>query len=377
VVTTAIAVSFLVVIIAVAVSDGFRYEIRRGLSQIAGDIQLTVADENYVDESSPVQVNQSYIPYIKDLQCVQSVEPVIYRAGIVQHTGEIYGVIVKGVEHVEGIEAKDSIGLGVSVPVSLAEKAGLKKGDKLPTYFIGEKVKVRQFNVAHIYEPLVRTDDRYLVYADIGDMRKLNGWNDEQTSMFEVTLEDEYKDEESMMAASDQISDVIFEYCSDGDDFLRAVSSVQRFPRIFEWISLIDFNVVFVLILMVVVAGVNMITGLLIMLFENISTIGLLKSLGMRNVQIINVYLTRAAGTVFKGMLIGNLLAIAFCLVQNATHFIPLDPVNYYVSYIPVHIDLMSVLCVDFVAFVVIMLLLLLPSLFVLRVDPAKTLKKD
>jgi lipoprotein-releasing system permease protein len=336
-----------------------------------------VADENYVDESSPVQVNQSYIPYIKDLQCVQSVEPVIYRAGIVQHTGEIYGVIVKGVEHVEGIEAKDSIGLGVSVPASLAEKAGLKEGDKLPTYFIGEKVKVRQFIVADIYEPLVRTDDRYLVYADIDDMRKLNGWNGEQTSMFEVTLEDEYKDEESMMVASDQISDVIFEYCSEDDDYLRAVSSVQRFPRIFEWISLIDFNVVFVLILMVVVAGVNMITGLLIMLFENISTIGLLKSLGMRNVQIINIYLTRAAGTVFKGMLIGNLLALAFCLVQNATHFIPLDPVNYYVSYIPVHIDLMSVLCVDFVAFVVIMLLLLLPSLFVLRVDPAKTLKKD
>jgi lipoprotein-releasing system permease protein len=128
---------------------------------------------------------------------------------------------------------------------------------------------------------------------------------------------------------------------------------------------------------MVVVAGVNMITGLLIMLFENISTIGLLKSLGMRNVQIINIYLTRAAGTVFKGMLIGNLLALAFCLVQNATHFIHLDPVNYFVSYIPVHVDLMSVLFVDFVAFVVIMLLLLLPSLFVLRVDPAKTLKKD
>jgi lipoprotein-releasing system permease protein len=302
---------------------------------------------------------------------------VIYRAGIVQHAEEIYGVVVKGVEHVEGIEAKDSIILGVSVPASLAEKAGLKEGDKLPTYFIGEKVKVRQFIVADIYEPLVRTDDRYLVYADIDDMRKLNGWNGEQTSMFEVTLEDEYKDEESMMAASDQISDVIFEYCSEDDDYLRAVSSVQRFPRIFEWISLIDFNVVFVLILMVVVAGVNMITGLLIMLFENISTIGLLKSLGMRNVQIINIYLTRAAGTVFKGMLIGNLLALAFCLVQNATHFIHLDPVNYFVSYIPVHVDLMSVLFVDFVAFVVIMLLLLLPSLFVLRVDPAKTLKKD
>ena len=164
---------------------------------------------------------------------------------------------------------------------------------------------------------------------------------------------------------------------SEEDDLLVAVSSADRFAQIFDWIDLIDFNVFFVLILMIAVAAVNMMTGLLIMLFENISTIGLFKSLGMRNMKIMNVFMTRAAGTVLKGMLIGNAVAFAFCFIQDKTHLIGLDPVNYFVSYVPVHLDVSAVLAADAVAFISIMALLLLPSLFVLRVDPSKTIKMD
>lgn len=381
VVTAAIAVSFLVVIIAVAVSSGFRNEIRNGLSEMTGDVMLTMADMNYTDESSPVSVNQSYIPYVEQLDGVRSVEPVISRAGIVKHAEQIYGVMVKGVadgaERTAGTSLSDTLTLAVSIPSSLAEISGLSVGDRMLTYFIGDKVKVRQFNVADIYEPLVRTDDRFLVYADISDMRRLNGWSEEEASMFEVALEDEYKDDAVMQKVAADISDVIYDTASEDDDLLMAISSVENFPQVFEWLALIDFNVLFVLILMIAVAGVNMITGLLIMLFENISTIGLLKSLGMRNIDIINVFLTRAAGTIMKGMLIGNLIAVVFCVIQGTTHLIPLDPVNYFVSYVPVHMDIMSVLLADLVAFVSIMLLLALPSLFVLRVDPARTVKMD
>ena len=195
--------------------------------------------------------------------------------------------------------------------------------------------------------------------------------------MFEIALNDSYKDESSMQQTTSVIAEKIYENFSDDDDMLMPLSAVDRFPQIFEWIALIDFNVLFVLVLMIAVAGVNMISGLLIMLFENISTIGLLKSLGMRNIQIVNVFLTRAAGTVLKGMLIGNVLALLFCVIQTKTHLIPLDPVNYFVSYVPVHIDMTVVLLADLIAFVAIMLLLLLPSLFVLRVDPAQTVKMD
>lgn len=381
VVTAAVAVSFLVVIIAVAVSAGFRREIRNGLSFMTGDVQLTMADMNYLDESSPVKTGQSYLPFIREVDGVQGIDPVIYRAGIVKQSGDIYGVMVKGVEGgvaaVTGSEVNDTVSLAVSIPSALAEQSGLKEGDRLLTYFIGEKVKVRQFNIVDVYEPMVRTDDRHLVYADIADMQRLNGWSEDEVSMFEISLADDHKDDVAMDTATERIYDAILENLSYDDDMLRPVSSADRFPQIFEWVALIDFNVFFVLILMIAVAGVNMITGLLIMLFENISTIGMLKSLGMRNAGIMNVFMTRAAGTVFKGMLIGNVVAFALCLIQESTHLITLDPVNYFVSYVPVHLDVTAILQADALAFVSIMILLVLPSLFVLRIDPSKTVKMD
>ena len=136
-----------------------------------------------------------------------------------------------------------------------------------------------------------------------------------------------------------------------------------------------DFNVLFILILMTIVAGFNMISGLLIMLFENISTIGLLKTLGMTDRAIAKVFLSSSAVLAIKGMAIGNALAIIFCVVQSTTHVLKLDPVNYFVSYVPVHPDMGLILTADVIAFAAIMLLLLIPCLFISKVDPAETVR--
>lgn len=381
VVTAAVAVSFLVVIIAVAVSAGFRHEIRTGISHMAGDVMLTEPGFNYLDEESSISVDQPYLSDIRSLEGVEDISPVIYRAGIVRHDEEIYGVMIKGVEggvrQATGAHVEDTLALAVAIPSTMAEVAGLEVGDKLLTYFIAEKVKLRQFNVADIYEPMVRVDDRYLVYADISDMRRLNQWEDDQASVFEVMLSDDLNGREDLIRMESQIQDVIDNDDSWDGDWLWATSSVKRYPQIFDWFGVIDFNAIFVLVLMIAVAGVNMITGLLIMLFENISTIGLLKSIGMRNWAIVRVFLVNAMGIVFRGMLIGNVIAFIFCFVQDKTHLISLDPVNYFVSYVPVHIDPVAILLADAVAFASIMILLLIPSLFVLRVDPSKTVKMD
>ena len=321
------------------------------------------------------------MPLIEAEEGVKSVSAVIYRAGIVKRDEDIYGIMVKGIKGgvaaATGTPVPDSVALAVAVPSSLAESAGLKVGDRMLTYFVGDKVKVRQFNVVDVYEPLVRTDDRHMIYADLADMQRLNGWTESETSMFEITLSDEFKDAESMADVATRLSDILYRYKAEDDDQLLAVSSADRFSQIFDWIELIDFNVLFVLILMIAVAAVNMMTGLLIMLFENISTIGLFKSLGMRDRNIMNVFMTRAAGTVLKGMLIGNAVAFAFCFIQDKTHLISLDPVNYFVSYVPVYINIASVLAADAIAFVSIIALLVLPSLFILRIDPSKTVKMD
>ena len=379
VVLSCITVSFLIVIIAVAVSSGFRTEIRNGVSRVTGDVQLALPRLNYLEESSPVNASPTYIDKALDVDGVESVQPVVYRAGIVKDDSDIFGVMVKGVTDASaeaaGIVLPDSVKLGVSIPSAFAELSGLSVGDRMLAYFIGDRVKVRQFNVAAIYESLVETDGRYLVYADIDDMRRLNGWDDGQASMLEVMLKDGYRDEQTIEAVSDQIGFVMKAYATEDDDVLVSMSSVSRFPQLFDWLGLIDFNVFFILLLMTIVSGFNMISGLLIMLFENISTIGLLKSLGMTDRSIAKVFLASSAVLVLKGMVLGNALAFLFCFIQDKTHILRLDPENYFVSFVPVHIDFGTVFLADAAVFAAIMLLLLIPSLFISRVDPAETVR--
>ena len=371
IVMTCVAVSFLIMIIAVSVSSGFRHEIRKGISSIAGDVQLTRPDMNYMEEGSPINASPSYLSMIEDLPCTEAVVPAVYRAGIVKDGEDIYGVVVKG----RPGRVSDSLALAVSVPESFARKTGISVGDRMLTYFVGEKMQVRQFNVAEIYDSGVDPDGKFLIYADIDDMRRLNGWTADQASLLEVMLKPDFKTEKGMKESASEIGFIMNAYEQEDDDTLIASSAISKYPQLFGWLSLIDFNVFFILLLMTIVAGFNMISGLLIMLFENISTIGLLKSLGMTDVSISKVFLSSSAVLVLKGMAAGNAIAILFCIVQDTTHLLKLDPENYFVSYVPVHLDFGMIVVADLAAMAIIMLLLLIPSLFISKVDPAQTVR--
>lgn len=361
-----IAISFLVMIIAVSVSSGFRSEIRSSLSALSGDVQLTPPDMNVLDQSRPIERYPSYLPHIEKIDGVADILPVVYVAGIVRQSDDIYGVLFKGLP--DGRE-------GVSIPSTLAQKASLTVGSKLTSYFVAEKVKVRQFEVTSVYDSMLEADDRLVVYADIAQLQRLSGWTDDQVSAMEIFLDQAHKDDMAISEVSQEIGYAVNAYSDESEAPVIATSSVSRFPQLFDWLDLIDFNTLFILVLMTIVAGFNMISGLLIMLFENISTIGLLKSLGMTDRSISKVFLSSASVLVLKGMAIGNALAFIFCIVQDRTHMLKLDPANYFVPYVPVNINVGSVILADIGSFVVIMLLLLIPTLFISRVDPAQTVR--
>jgi lipoprotein-releasing system permease protein len=214
-----------------------------------------------------------------------------------------------------------------------------------------------------------------VVYADISDLQRVNGWDASEVSCLEILLEDDMRNESDIESANDRIGTLINAYSSDEEESVIASSSVSSYPQLFDWLNLIDFNVLLILALMTIVAGFNMISGLLIMLFENISTIGLLKSLGMTDRAISKVFLSSSAILVAKGMLAGNALAILFCIIQDTTKVLRLNPENYFVSYVPVKVDFGMILTADVVAFFLIMLLLLIPCLFISKVDPADTVR--
>ena len=365
-----VAVSFLVMIVAVSVSSGFRREIRAGVSSISGDVQLTPNSLNYVNEDDPVSARPSYLPAVESRAGVHSITPVVYRAGIIKQGEEIQGVLFKGVP-----DRKDTVSLGVSIPSRLSELLGLQVGDKMLTYFVGERIKVRRFVVTEVYPSIIESDESLLVLASIGDLQRLNGWEEDEVSALEVTLDQAYKSPNAIENLSTMIGTVAMLRSTDAEDPTVVTSVIRKYPQLFNWLNLIDFNVLLILALMTVVAGFNMISGLLILLFRHISTIGTLKSMGMTDRDISSVFLRVSSHLVLKGMLIGNALALLFCLVQGTTHLLKLDPANYFVSFVPVSVNLPMILMADAVSYAVIMLLLLIPCLFISKVDPARTVR--
>ena len=360
------AISFFVMILAVAISSGFRRELRNGISAISGDIQLTAPDLNYLSDTAPVSLDQPWMEWLEGRSEVRETVPAVYRAGIVRSGDNIHGVLFKGTP-----AGPDS--LGVRIPSRLAKMLSLQVGDRMLAYFVGERVKVRNFRVDDIYPAILSGDENLVVFAGLEDMQRLNGWAADEVSAIELALAD--KSDAALASMNDRIGTQVLLMTPEDEDTVLASSALQKYPQIFSWLDLIDLNVVMILVLMTIVAGFNMISGLLILLFRNIPTIGTLKSLGMTDRAISEVFLRVASGIVLKGMLAGNAAALLFCAIQGSTRLIKLNPENYFVSFVPVHADLPMILLADLCAYVAIMLLLLLPGLFVSRIDPARTVR--
>ena len=365
-----IAVSFLVMIMAVAISSGFRHTIRDGIADVTGDVGILPVHRDVSGEENPISLSDSLLQAFRTLPGVREVRPVAYRSGIVKQGDVIHGILLRGTE------SGDTASLGVRIPRRLSRITGLAAGDDMLTYFVGEKVKVRKFKVLSVEEDgLLGLDENMVVQARLEDVRRLCGWEEDGCSSYEVELAPRARDRAEQI--SDDMGTRLLLSADEDDRNLMTVTARNRYPQVFDWLDLLDFNVLFILLLMTLVAGFNMISGLLILLFRNISTIGLLKTLGMTDRSIARVFLRSSSSLVLKAMLLGNGLAFLLCLVQRFTHVVTLNPENYIVSYVPVHLDVPMILAADAGAYLVIMLLLLIPSLFISRVDPAKTVKTE
>ena len=356
----AIAISFFIIIISVSVAEGFRREILGGLSDLGGDVQISATSLNLFDAQEPIFSDEPYVREIESLAEVEGVSPVIYRYGILKGEQNIQGVLFKGEER------NDTTRWGITVQGRLAKLMGLEPGDEIPAYFVGEKLQARKFRVTGICDALVDSPDRMVVNVNLRDMQNLARWNANEVSALEVKLSArgrENTDSELLAWEIEKLSGMM------------SLSLKARYQSLFDWLGIVDANVLAILVLMIIVAAFNMISGLLILLFRSISTIGVLKSLGMTGKQLNALFLRIGARAVATGMLAGNAAALLFCFVQDKTHLLKLDSSNYFVSFVPVGVDLPSILLADAVAFAAILLLLLIPLKFISKVDPAQTVR--
>lgn len=356
----AIAISFCIIIISVSVAEGFRREILGGLSDLGGDVQISATSLNLFDAQDPILSDEPYVREIESFPEVEEVSPVIYRYGILKGEQNIQGVLFKGEQR------SDTTRWGITVPGRLAKLMGLEPGDEIPAYFVGEKLQARKFRVTGICDALMDSPDRMVVNVNLRDMQNLARWNGNEVSALEVKLSArgrENTDSELLAWEIEKLSGMM------------SLSLKARYQSLFDWLGIVDANVLAILVLMIIVAAFNMISGLLILLFRSISTIGVLKSLGMTGKQLNALFLRIGARTVATGMLAGNAAALLFCFVQDKTHLLKLDSSNYFVSFVPVGVDLPSIMLADAVAFAAILLLLLIPLKFISKVDPAQTVR--
>ena len=379
-----VAISILVMFMAMVISDGFKREIKETSVGFSGEVFLLSPGQDITNQLYPISGRPSYIDKIHSLKGIESVNDVAYTSGMLKSDESVQGIMFKGVDStyfldffekylVEGT-LPDFSGKSASNQILISERLAslmnYKCGDKITAYFVGESVRVRRFTISGLYNVRLDEMDKTLAIVDIRQTRRLNGWESDQVSNIEIKL--------AAGANADKICREIEEIILDrpwDDDSVIASQIRYIYPHIFDWLDLLNMNVLIILILMIVVAGFNMISGLLIILFEKTSMIGLLKALGMKTRDICRVFIYRGSFIVIKGMVIGNVIAIILSILQGVFHIIPLDPANYFVDHVPVYVNVPKIVILNVASFALMILIMIIPSFFIARVQPERTIK--
>ena len=377
---TSVALALTVMIISLAVVVGFKNQIRDKVVGFVAPIHIQALDLNESYEEQPFVVNERLKKTLETTDGIRHYQLVADKPGMLKTDEEIQGVVMKGVgadydwsyfqtclkSGEVPVYADGERSTEVLVSKSIADKMLLKVGDDVRVWFIDEDMQARgrKFSVKGIFETgLSEFDDRYL-FCDLDQIRRLNHWDDDQTGMVEVWLDDV----EQMDAVNEQLY-----FNIPGD--LASYTARESNPQIFDWLALLDTNVWLILVLMFLVAGITVISMLLIIIIEKTSTIGLLKAMGASNGFVRKVFLRRSVRILLLGMLIGNIIGVGFCLLQQATGFIHLNPETYYLSAVPIELHLITVVMLNLAVFALWLLMLLIPTSIINRIRPAKSIR--
>ena len=377
---TSVALAITVMLISLAVVVGFKNQIRAKVVGFVAPIHIQVLDRNESYEEAPFVVDERLKTALEKTPGIVRYQQVADKAGILKTDEEIQGVVMKGVdEQYDWSYFKDCLVAGelphyqagersdkVLVSKNIADKMLLSVDDPVRVWFIDEDMQARgrKFMITGIFETgLTEFDDRY-VFCDLGQIRKLNRWEDDATGLVEVWIDDVDRMEEVNKSLYFSIPATLASY-----------TARESNPQIFDWLALLDTNVWLILALMFLVAGITVISMLLIIIIEKTSTIGLLKAMGASNRFVRQVFLYRSIRILLIGMLIGNLIGLGFCALQHFTGLIHLNPQTYYLSSVPIEIHPFTVLLLNLGTFALWLLMLLIPTSIINRIRPSRSIR--
>ena len=380
----AIALGVIMMLVAIATGVGLKEKIREKVSVFNGHIQIYNYDNNLSDVSvSPVSLNQEFYPEFTNVEGVLHVQAVATKAGIIRTAETFEGIIAKGVgkdyqwsafeEYLVSGRIPDFAGdLNEEVLLSayMAGRLQLEVGDEFFTFFLRDEdpskiPNQRKFKVVGIYDSGFEEFDSTYLFVDIRHVQRMNRWQADEVGNFEIFLEN-FDDIETKSA----------EIYGKTLSTLDTQTIMGKYYKIFEWIGLFDFNIAIIIGIMIIVGGINMITALLVLILERTQMIGIMKALGSHNWQIRRIFLYNAAYLIGVGLFWGNLFGLGLIWIQDRFRLFKFpNPKEYYIDYIPVSLDVPTVLILNTGVLALCLLMLILPSVIITRITPVKAIQ--
>ncbi|MEI6880774.1 MAG: FtsX-like permease family protein [Bacteroidota bacterium] len=378
--TLAVALSILVMIVAISISRGYQKEIQNKVIGFHGHIQITPLDLNNSIEGLPIRRDSIFERIARGYNGVEHFEPYATKTGIIKTKSDFKGVILKGIDQnynwtfirnnlKEGSVfslSQSKVSNDVVISKTTADRLNLHLNDAMYVYFIQDPPRVRKFNIVGVFDSGLSELDEIYAFVDMRQCQRLNAWGDSLISGYQINTTS-FTNIDSEL---DKLSNIT-PYTMG----LQSVSST--YPSLFSWLSLLDTNVLIIIILMIVVACINMITALLILIIERSHMIGILKAMGAKRRLISRIFLLMASRIILLGLLIGNVTGIGLCLLQQKFGFIKLNQKDYFISQVPIDLSFDVIAMINISSFIISVMVLLLPSSYVAKIKPAKVIKWD
>ena len=386
--TAGVAIGIAVMIVSVFVVLGFKHTIRNKVIGFGSHIQVTNFMTQMSSDQYPIVMSDSMMSVIRSIAGVKHAERFAYKQGILKTDSDFLGVMLKGVGpefdstfiHQNLIAgsipkfADDAAGNKIVISKNIADKLNVKLGQRVFAYFINnDGVRVRRFTIAGVYQTNLNQYDEVMCFTDLYTAVKLNGWKPDQASGAEVTVNDFDKVNTVEQQFVKKVNKTTDHY---GETYTS--QTIQDLnPQIFQWLDLLDMNVWIILALMISVAGVTMISGLLIIILERTMMIGVFKALGARNTTIRHMFLWFATFIIGRGLLIGNAVGIGFALLQKYLGIVKLNPATYYVSTVPIELNVPALLLINVLTLAVSIFVLIAPSYLISHIHPARSMRYE
>lgn len=383
--TLGVALGMVVMILSLSIGLGFKREIRQKIIGFGSHIQLLNYDYNHSYDTNPIKKDTSLVNEVMTVPGVQHIQEFATKAGIIKTKDAIQGIVLKGVGLdfdwtflsgilTEGnpIHLNDSIRSNeILISAEMANMLQLKLGDPVRMYFVQDNILARKFTISGIYDSHFPEYDNVFAFVDLRHIQKLNGWEAHEISGYEVSIDDFNNLEEAAM----EIIFIAGAKIDEDGSMIRTKTITQVSPQIFGWLDLIDTNIFVILVLIVIVAGFNMISGLLILILERTNMIGILKAIGTRDWSLRKIFLYLSTFIIGRGLLWGNFIGVSLCMAQKYLHLAKLDPANYYLDTVPIHLTAWHLIILNLAVAAISLLMMLGPSYLVTRISPVKAIR--